>query len=247
MLGDAWAQEAVTRLALEALGDSDFALAGSGAIREHGITERPTADVDLFTPSVDTTQFADAVHKLVRVFTSAGYAVEVVRRAELFARLHVTTPQGRHVEIDLGVDSREDDAVVLNVGAVLSLEDAVGNKMSALYSRGEARDYLDVDSIRVAGVFEDAVLIELARVRDAGFELPMFVAQLRAVGRVQSAQVERYGVTARDFEHIRRRLTDWADRIEGRDAPPAAGVRLDRQTVHDGGPAAPGVAPGRPS
>ncbi|MBA8988977.1 hypothetical protein FHW23_000209 [Curtobacterium pusillum] len=41
-----------------------FALAGSGAIREHGLTKRRTADIDLFTPLADPVSFADAVDEL---------------------------------------------------------------------------------------------------------------------------------------------------------------------------------------
>lgn len=43
------AQREVARIALAAV--DGFALAGSGAIREHGVIERPTEDVDLFTES----------------------------------------------------------------------------------------------------------------------------------------------------------------------------------------------------
>jgi len=50
---------------------------------------------------------------------------------------------------------------------VLSLGDAVGNKVSALYSRGETRDYLDVDAIRSSGYFTDAELVRTAGDRDA--------------------------------------------------------------------------------
>lgn len=46
--GAAW-QRQVTTLLLHRVGSAGFALAGSGAIREHGITDRPTRDVDLFT------------------------------------------------------------------------------------------------------------------------------------------------------------------------------------------------------
>ena len=42
-------QRNVTRLALDALASGGFALAGSGAIREHGIIDRPTQEIDLFT------------------------------------------------------------------------------------------------------------------------------------------------------------------------------------------------------
>ena len=50
MSGDQEEQRRIARLALEAAGDeAGFALAGSGAIREHGLIDRPTEDVDLFT------------------------------------------------------------------------------------------------------------------------------------------------------------------------------------------------------
>ena len=42
-------QRTVTALALEALAGFGFALAGAGAIREHGLLTRPTQDIDLFT------------------------------------------------------------------------------------------------------------------------------------------------------------------------------------------------------
>ena len=48
MSNDQEEQRRITRLALEAAGDdADFALAGSGAIREHGLIDRPTQAVDL--------------------------------------------------------------------------------------------------------------------------------------------------------------------------------------------------------
>lgn len=41
-------QTRVTIVVLAALDDAGFVLAGAGAIRAHGITARPTYDVDLF-------------------------------------------------------------------------------------------------------------------------------------------------------------------------------------------------------
>lgn len=44
-------QREVTKVLLRALAEAGFALAGAGAIRAHGLTGRPTHDVDLFTGS----------------------------------------------------------------------------------------------------------------------------------------------------------------------------------------------------
>ena len=62
---------------------------------------------------------------------------------------------------------------MLAIGPVLSLEDAVGNKLSALYNRAYPRDFLDVDSIRASGKFTDSDLIRAAIERDPGFEVPI--------------------------------------------------------------------------
>ncbi len=62
-----------------------FALAGSGAIREHGVIDRPTEDVDLFTTTQDTAEFARAVERVVADLRGSGYEVEEARRAALFA------------------------------------------------------------------------------------------------------------------------------------------------------------------
>ncbi|KQQ52903.1 nucleotidyl transferase AbiEii/AbiGii toxin family protein [Plantibacter sp. Leaf314] len=166
-----------------------FALAGSGAIREHGIIDRPTQDIDLFTSDLDAGRFDTAVSSVVNGIRDSGHAVDELRRVEQFARLHITTDEGSFVEMDMGVDYREGEPVTLSVGPVLSLDDAVANKVSALYSRAEARDYLDVDAIRTSGKFTDADLIAAARERGFGFEVPMFAAQLEAVQRLRPDQL----------------------------------------------------------
>lgn len=193
------AQRAVTRIALTGIARAGFALAGSGAIREHGVIDRPTEDIDLFTPMQDVDKFARAVERVMRDLRENGYEVQEVRRTEHFARLEVRTGDGLELAVDMGVDWRENDPVRLDVGPVLSIEDAVGNKISAVYSRGEPRDYLDVDSIRRWGHFTDEQLLSVAAARDDGFEVAMFAHQLEAVRRVTLLDVERYGVDARQL------------------------------------------------
>lgn len=206
-------QRDVTRAALRALDGTPFALAGSGAIREHGITDRPTQDVDLFTSDVDAAHFDAAVSSVVAHLIDIGHRVDQLRRVERFARLHITTEDNRFVEIDMGVDYREGEPVMLSVGPVLSLDDAVANKVGALYSRAEARDYLDVDAIRLSRTFTDAQLIEAARERDPGFDVSMFAAQLDGVQKIRSEQVAPYDVADPQLDAIKKRLTEWAAQL----------------------------------
>ena len=166
--------------------------------------------MDLFTADPDPAAFGRAVDRVARDVRRAGYAVEVERRASGFARLCVGAPGGQQFVVDLGVDWRERDPVNLDVGPVLSVEDAIGNKMS---SRAEPRDYLDVDAIRRAGVFTDDELVAAAAQRDAGFEIGMFATQLDAVRRITHRDVVSYGVSADDLETVKERTIRWAAQL----------------------------------
>lgn len=143
-----------------------------------------------------------------------GFTVDATRRASTYARLHVSTGDGRQVDVDLGVDWRRDEPVRLGVGPVLSLADAVGNKVSALYSRSEARDFLDVDAIRRSGRFTDEDLVTAAAERDPGFEVAMFAQQLTAVRRLTLRDVSSYGVTAEELEDVKTRCAQWAETLQ---------------------------------
>lgn len=224
-------QRDVTRAALRALDGTAFALAGSGAIREHGIIDRPTQDVDLFTSDFDAARFDAAVGSVVDVLRASGNQVDELRRVERFARLHVTTDEGRFVEIDMGVDYREGVPAMLSIGPVLSLDDAVANKVGALYSRAEARDFLDVDAIRSSGRFTDAQLIDAARERDPGFEVAMFATQLDGVHQLDDDQVEQYGVQPEQLDSIKERLGGWADELRSATTEQSAPSQLSPEQL----------------
>lgn len=207
------AQQALIRLALRALQGTDFVLAGAGAIREHGLTSRPTQDVDLFTASLDAAAFDGALARLLDALAAQGWRTEVVRRGATFARLQITDPDGEEVEADLAADWRGADPVLLGVGPVLALSDAVASKLGALYSRAEVRDFLDVDAIRTSTRFSDAELLALVAARDPGFDAGMFATQVALVSKLRLSEVVGYGVDAQQLKAVRRRLLDWAEEL----------------------------------
>lgn len=212
-MSEAAFQRRVAAVALSATMPRGFALAGSGAIREHGLTTRRTADIDLFTPIADPVSFADAVDELTAQLRGDGFAVRLTRQFELFARLEVRSDD-RIVDVDLGVDARGREPVVLAIGAVLSEIDAVANKVVALYGRAEARDFLDVDAIRRSGRFTDADLLDAAAEHDAGFDRRVFVQMLRSVRRIGPRRVAEYDVQEPELEQVKVRLLAWAEQIE---------------------------------
>jgi hypothetical protein len=206
-------QRHVTRRLLDVTATDGFALAGSGAIREHVLIDRPTEDVDLFTHHLDQGRFATAVAAGAAALTADGYLTEVVRSADLFARIQVTAGDGTVLEVDFAVDWREHPPVTLDVGPVLNRDDAVANKVGALYSRAEARDFLDVDAIRRSGVYSDEDLLRLAESHDGGFDRRFFAEQLTIVSSLTPLRVAQYGVTADGLAGVVLRLLRWADTL----------------------------------
>lgn len=69
---------------------------------------------------------------------------------------------------------------------MLHADDAVANKMAALYGRALPRDFLDVDAILASGRYSRERLLELAAAADDGFDRHMFADALGAL--TQSAR-----------------------------------------------------------
>ncbi len=86
-------QRQLIACALEVLADAGFALAGSGAIREHGMTQRPTNDIDLFTVMQASTRFPHAVDSLIEHLTANDYEVTIERVSPSFLS---PSSQSRH-------------------------------------------------------------------------------------------------------------------------------------------------------
>lgn len=98
---------------------------------------------------------------------------------------------------------------------MLAIEDAVANKVAALYSRGESRDYLDVDAIRSSARFTDDQLIELASNSDPGFNTQMFAERLRGASRLKEEAVDVYGVGRSELDEVKARIDQWAQNLTG--------------------------------
>ena len=210
-------QKELSKIALSILGGG-YALAGSGAIREHGLTDRYTEDIDLFGSYEAQEGFPDAADQLVDGLREAGYDVEVYRRTNHFMTL-VAEKDGLAQQIDMGIDYREHPPKRLSVGPVLDVSDAVANKVCAVFSRGYPRDYIDLESIRRNSGFSDDELVGLAMSADPGFAEDLFAQALLQAAALEPGQVERYGVTTEDLDSMKRSLCSWADDLLARTAP----------------------------
>lgn len=197
-------QERLTRLGLEVLEAYGFALAGGFALQAHHLVERMSEDVDLFTDSWDPDRFTEAVDEVSKVYTDAGFTVTVGRRADTFARLHVSSdePAGS-ATVDLAADFRRFEPVILTVGPVLSENDAVGSKVAAVFSRGEARDYIDLAGILRSGRHSVQDLVTFAQEVDGGFSRSMFAEALAAIDRFPDSVLAAYGLDQASVDEVR--------------------------------------------
>lgn len=203
-------QNAVTRIALEASAHHAFLLSGGKALQAHGLTNRPTQDIDLFTNQNDVESFDQACAKVVEALQRGGFHVEVNHDTSTIGFAQFTVTDRDHeltTALDMGIDWRSDHAGVdLALGPVLSLKDAIVNKTLALFGRGYARDFIDFDSILNSEVFTLDELLDLAKEHDPGFDTRYFAQTLHDAPRIPYAEAEQYEISQRQWETITTRM-----------------------------------------
>ncbi|MGW2093046.1 nucleotidyl transferase AbiEii/AbiGii toxin family protein [Promicromonospora sukumoe] len=207
------------RLARIGLGAADrygFVLAGGYAISANGMGDRPSVDVDLFTDRGDPEQFAEAVDAVRQAFRAEGFTVVDNRIGPTFADLRVSDEAtSTWSDIQLGWDYREFPPRLLEIGPVLDPRDAVANKMGALWSRGEARDYIDIDTVVESGRFSrDDVLAMGDRIESVPLDRHMLAERFRQAGRYPASDFALYDVGSVQRIAIVERFLGWADEID---------------------------------
>jgi hypothetical protein len=111
----------------------------------------------------------------------------------------------------------------MQVGPVLHIDDVVTGKMSALYTRAEPRDFLDVDAAVTSGRFTRDQLCELAERADAGFDRRVLADLFDVLPRYPDRRFAAYGADPAHIAGMRERFARWRDHLrasEGR-VPPA--------------------------
>jgi len=207
-------QRIAAKTALDVLAADGFLLAGGQALAEHGISSRPSEDIDLFalhrrhTPAT----FAASVRKMTAALESVGYTVEITRQYDEFASVTVGRDDDA-VVIDLGLDWWENSPAIIDVGPVLSLKDSVASKLLAVYSRGYARDYLDAYSIIASGRFTHKQLITLCQRRDPNVDLPLLATSMARHRTLPTTDYTRYGLPQDELPKLSSTLLDFARTI----------------------------------
>ena len=208
----------VAGVALRAAARYGFALGGGNALIAHGVIDRPTEDIDLFTDRENGVAAArDAVEAALR---QAGYTAErqdkTAGLTDVFygmgdglAEWVITTPGGAQLLLQMAYFDRGRQPVLMEVGPVLDLDDAIGSKVAALATRAAERDYIDVAAALARG-YTVAQLTALALALDPGLTGEDFADAGQRLDRLADDRFTLlYGVTPDDVTRLRERFAAW--------------------------------------
>lgn len=201
-------QQALARIGLDAAERYGFALAGGYAVQAAGFLQRPSEDIDLFTVWERRNDFETAVAAIVDAYRAAGLNVEAERRHDTFTRLTVSDGE-QTAKVELGVDMRANEPVRISIGAVLHPDDAVANKMGALYDRAMARDFIDIDAVLQSGRYDRWALLQLAERGDITFDRLRFADALGQAEMLDDQDFAPYGQFGPDLAALRQRFAAW--------------------------------------
>jgi hypothetical protein len=209
-------QREVATIALRTAARHGFALAGGNALIAHGIIDRRTDDVDLFSDQeTAVAAAADAVEGALR---AAGFEAERRDQAaglddvfygmgEGLAEWVITAPGGEQTMLQMAYFDRTRGPVTMDVGPVLDLEDLAGSKVCALASRVEPRDY--VDTAAALQRYSVDQLISFARRLDPGLEARDFADAGTQLDRMPDGLFTRYGLSPEDVARLRHQFAAW--------------------------------------
>jgi hypothetical protein len=206
----------VAAIALRAAAPHGFALGGGNALIAHGIIQRPTQDVDVFSDVPGGVEAAaDAVEAALRAaglgtqrWDKTGGLAEIFDgMADGLAEWIITAPGGEQMMLQMAYFERTRRPVIMDFGPVLDLEDVVGGKVCALASRAEPRDYIDTAAALERYRIEQ--VIGFARRLDPGLTSQDFADAGRRLDRWGDAIFAPFGLSPQDIAGLRERFAAW--------------------------------------
>lgn len=206
-------QEHVARMVAALPQARGFALAGGAALIVRGIVTRDTNDLDFFGASApDVQRLATALEDAL---AAEGFRVEPVMDTPGFVRLRVLGLDGA-TTVDLGTDARLQPAELTRLGEAITAEELAADKLLALFSRAQARDFVDVAALAVRFGGLDR-LCELAAEKDAGFSRAVLAEMLGGFERLSR---DEFPLDDHAFEDLKETVQQWRDHLAESEPPP---------------------------
>jgi Nucleotidyl transferase AbiEii toxin, Type IV TA system len=206
----------VAAIALRAAAAYGFALGGGNALIAHGIIERSTQDVDVFSDEEGAVEAAaDAVEAALRDEglgterrdKTAGLSDIFYGMGEGLAEWIITAHSGEQMMLQMAYFDRTRSPIIMDVGPVLDLEDVIGGKVCALASRAEPRDYVDTAAALRRYSIEE--MISFARRLDPGLTGRDFAEAGRRLDQWGDGVFAPFGLSSLDIAVLRERFADW--------------------------------------
>lgn len=199
----------ITVIALKELASHGYALVGGYSLQAHGISNRPSSDVDLFTDAdVHWKEVGGHCELLVAAFGRAGITATYRYMQHGHPHHRLLASRGKETtEIDLNFTTRLKPPVVKEVGPVQHLDDVAMGKMKAMSDRSEPRDAIDVYLLRSSG-YTRARLLEIGSMH-VSFTEKGWKANAHRATKMSLAKFTRYGVDASLHQAIIGEFSDW--------------------------------------
>lgn len=195
----------VQRVVAEVIAPSRFALAGGGALISLGLTARQTNDLDYF--SSDESDVAHYVPLVIKALQLDGLAVEMTQQSHSFVRMAVSFESER-TELDFGLDARLFPTQEGEFSPVLSSRELAVDKVLAVFGRAAARDFVDLAAL--TQFFDLDSLLHLAKEKDPGFELGIF---LQATNRFEVIRPMEFGIGNSEHSELEKEVASWQVRV----------------------------------
>lgn len=194
-----------------------FFLTGGTALAAFYLGHRLSEDLDLFTTSE---QGLDAAQDVLRdMAEEAGWELDLRRWSPYFLQAIVTTGAGESVKVDLVRETGPQLGPKRRCAGIVvdSLLDIAANKVTAILSRADAKDFIDLYFVLPLLECDIEELIELAKQKDPGLTEFFFAAMLRQVHQVRRLPVMRQNL---DFAALTAFFDGLADGLLARHRPP---------------------------
>jgi Nucleotidyl transferase AbiEii toxin, Type IV TA system len=204
--------ERLARTGLAAADKYGFALAGGYAVQAAGLLVRPSEDIDLFTAWERRAEFTAAVDAIVEAYQAEGLSVVTEHQNDAFVRLTVTDGEITS-KVDLAIDSRANEPIHMTLGPVLHPDDAVTNKMTTLYARAFARDFIDINAALQSGRYDRETLLRLAERAEIAFDRQVFAQALGEAASLDPDDFAEYGVSGPSLDDLRQRFAEWRQEL----------------------------------
>lgn len=168
-----------------ALPEADsFLLAGGLALAAHGLTDRPTQDLDAFTSRAG--DVARAFEAFTRAAAEKQWTVGVVQASDTFVRLSVTGQN--ELIVDIALDSPPDLPPMMSIlGPTFAPMELAARKLLALFDRAMPRDFVDL--FRLVQRWDRDELMSMAATIDPGFHASSFATAMRQLDRYRNEDV----------------------------------------------------------